>query len=419
MRKSIFLAIGIVLTIGLIGAIAVYRTHLQGVWPAFLQPEQDIVQVLEESTSTPMGAPHTQTETQEPEQQSQGPLILPRGFSISIFAKDLADPRVLAFDPNGVLLASITAQGKVVALIDKNNGGKSEKTKVVASGLNRPHGIAVECAQNACKLYVAENDKVSEFVYDPATLAATKKRAIAPLPTGGGHFTRTLLPYENSLLVSVGSSCNVCVENDQNRAKILEIDIASGNVKTFATGLRNAVFMAFHPFTREVWATEMGRDLLGDNTPPDEINIIKKGANYGWPICYGKNIHDAEFDKNTYIRNPCMEPFETPSYIDIPAHSAPLGLAFIPDSWPAEYRNDLLVAYHGSWNRGVPTGYKIVRMKLDANGIYQGVEDFITGWLTEENDALGRPVDILFRTDGVAFISDDKADAIYRLQPPK
>jgi len=114
--------------------------------------------------------------------------------------------------------------------------------------------------------------------------------------------------------------------------------------------------MAFHPYTRDIWATEMGRDMLGDGTPPDELNIIKKGGNYGWPICYGKNIHDTEFDKNTYFRNPCMEPFETPSYIDIPAHSVPLGLAFIPDSWPTEYHNDLLVAYHGSWNRSTPTG---------------------------------------------------------------
>ncbi|OGM94611.1 hypothetical protein A2524_00475 [Candidatus Wolfebacteria bacterium RIFOXYD12_FULL_48_21] len=435
MRKIILLSAGIVLTIGLISAIAVYRTHLRGVWPAFSQPEQDIVQLLEESTSTPIETPRTQTKTQEPEQQSQGPLILPRGFFISIFAKDLADPRVLAFDPNGILLASITAQGKVVALIDKNNDGKSEETRVIANGLNRPHGIAVECVQNACKLYIAENDKVSGFDYALATLTATQKRVIAPLPTGGGHFTRTLLPYGNSLLVSVGSSCNVCVETDQNRAKILEIDIASGGVKTFATGLRNAVFMAFHPFTREIWATEMGRDLLGDDTPPDEINIIKKDANYGWPICYGKNIHDTGFDKNTYIRNPCMEPFETQSYIDIPAHSAPLGLAFIPDSWPAEYRNDLLIAYHGSWNRSVPTGYKIVRMKLDANGTYQGVEDFITGWLVlssaegftpsevegliKNSAALGRPVDILFASSGTAYISDDKAGVIYRLQPPK
>jgi glucose/arabinose dehydrogenase len=176
--------------------------------------------------------------------------------------------------------------------------------------------------------------------------------------------------------------------------------------------------MAINPHSGAIWGTEMGRDLLGDNIPPDEINIIKEGANYGWPICYGKNIHDTEFDKNTYFRNPCMEPFETPSSIDVPAHSAPLGLAFIPKSWPTEYRNDLLVAYHGSWNRSVPTGYKIVRYRFDANGTYQGVEDFITGWFTKDGTALGRPVGIVIATNGMTYISDDKAGVIYRLAPP-
>jgi len=153
----------------------------------------------------------------------------------------------------------------------------------------------------------------------------------------------------------------------------------------------------------------MGRDLLGDDMPPDEINIIEEGKNYGWPVCYGKNIHDTDFDHNTYVRNPCMEPFETPSHIDIPAHSAPLGLAF--------YKNDLLVAYHGSWNRSVPTGYKIVKMNLDANGNYLGQEDFISGWLQEGN-ALGRPVDIL-ADRGRIFISDDKAGVIYLVEEDK
>ena len=419
MKQKIRIIIEAILAIAIVaGLTAVYWTQLRGIWPAVLEPEQDIVRLIEESSPAPI---EEQKESAEPERRvQQGPLRMPRGFSLSIFAKDLVDPRVLTFDPNGILLASIPAQGKVVALIDKNNDGKSDETKTVIGGLNSPHGIVTQCVQsNDCKLYVAENDLVGEFSYDPKTLTASDKRAIAPLPIGGGHSTRTLLSYGNNLLVSVGSSCNVCRETDQNRAKILEIAIDTGKMQTFATGLRNSVFMAFHPYTRDIWATEMGRDMLGDGTPPDELNIIKKGGNYGWPICYGKNIHDTEFDKNTYFRNPCMEPFETPSYIDIPAHSAPLGLAFIPDSWPTEYHNDLLVAYHGSWNRSTPTGYKIVRIKLTENGAYEGMDDFINGWLTDDYDALGRPVDILFAPNGTAYISDDKAGVIYRLLPPK
>jgi hypothetical protein len=176
--------------------------------------------------------------------------------------------------------------------------------------------------------------------------------------------------------------------------------------------------MNLHPVTGEVWATEMGRDWLGDDLPPDEINIIGEGRDYGWPICYGKNIHDAEFDKKVYARDPCAD--KTPSFIDIPAHSAPLGLAFFPEEgWPEEYWHDLLVAYHGSWNRSVPTGYKIVRYHLDSRGNYLGEEDFITGWLTPAG-AVGRPVDILIQPGGKLYISDDRAGLIYKVayNPP-
>ena len=181
-----------------------------------------------------------------------------------------------------------------------------------------------------------------------------------------------------------------------------------------------------------MWATEMGRDLLGDDIPPDEINIIEEGKNYGWPNCYGKNIHDDNFDKNTYIRNPCMEPFETGSHVDLQAHSAPLGLAFVPEwgidsnmcfegleaacggGFPDEYWNDLIVAYHGSWNRTNPTGYKLVRVKMDDYGNSIGVEDFITGWLGPKG-VLGRPVDVKFH-NGALYVSDDKAGVIYKIE---
>ena len=164
----------------------------------------------------------------------------------------------------------------------------------------------------------------------------------------------------------------------------------------------------------------MGRDLLGDNIPPDEINVIdteaKSPENFGWPICYGQNIHDTAYDKNTYIRNPCQAPFEKPSRIDLQAHSAPLGLAFVPEnsSWPVEYRNDMLVAFHGSWNRSIPTGYKVVRLIMDESGKSIGQEDFISGWLTDAG-ALGRPVDLIFDSAGSLYVSDDKAGVIYKV----
>jgi len=322
-------------------------------------------------------------------------LNVPKGFSISIFAKNLPGARVLAWDPKGRLVVSQTSEGKISAI-------QNSQTNTILSRLNKPHGIVFKND----KLYVAENDGVVIYDYDNINAKATNPQKIIDLPSGGGHFTRTLLiTPDEKLLISVGSSCNVCHEENSHRAKILMADLDGKNIKEFARGLRNSVFMAIHPVDGGIWATEMGRDNLGDNLPPDEVNIIEQGKNYGWPNCFGKNIHDAEFDKNTYIRNPCMEPFETASHMDIPAHSAPLGLAFIPEEgWPEEYWFDLLVAYHGSWNRSEPTGYKIVR-----NG-----EDFITGWI-KDGEVWGRPVDILVQPGGTAYISDDKAGMIYKI----
>jgi glucose/arabinose dehydrogenase len=270
-------------------------------------------------------------------------------------------------------------------------------------------------------MYVAETDKLSVFHYTPTSFKADQKKKLLDLPAGGNHVTRSLLLTKDGdddiLLISIGSSCNVCREKDTRRATIQYYNLRTGETGEYARGLRNAVFMATRPGTNQIWATEMGRDLLGDDIPPDEIDIIQKGKNYGWPNCYGQNIHDTAFDKNTYIRNPCMEPFETPSQIDLQAHSAPLGLAFVPSSgWPRDIRGDLLVAFHGSWNRTVPTGYKIVRVKLDRDGKPEGVEDFITGWLAN-GKKLGRPVDILMRDEGGLFISDDGAGIVYFLKP--
>ena len=344
------------------------------------------------------------------------PLKLPPGFAISIFAREVKGARVLALDPAGNLLVSLTSQGKVVALPDKNGNGVADTVVPVLAGLNKPHGLAFGPGKKP-RLYVAETDQVAAYDYDTERLTATDPQKIAGLPPGGRHFTRSLrfLPgaQDRRLLISVGSSCDACEEQDPRApAKILAVNADGGDLSTFASGLRNSVFMAVHPLTRHVWATEMGRDYLGDNLPPDEINLILKGGHYGWPYCYGKRIHDDRFDPNGAHREFCVETI--PSFIDLPAHSAPLGLAFFPAAWPKQFRYHLLVAYHGSWNRTEPTGYKVVLHRLDIDGNPVDAEDFITGWLTPAG-ALGRPVDILIKDDGVIFISDDKAGVVYRV----
>jgi glucose/arabinose dehydrogenase len=367
-------------------------------------------------------------QTRPPQNQTDFPLKLPNNFTLSLFAENLGNPRVLKEDPQGTLVVSLTQQGKVVALPDKDQNGRADRQVVLVENLNNPHGLAFRCTPEAtadlpqpaksCSLYIAETNQVSVYAYDPGKLQAQFQEKVVDLPGSGGHFTRTLLflspPEDGKLLISVGSSCNVCEETDGRRSKVLVYDTQTDELTTFASGLRNAVFLAIHPQTHQVWVTEMGRDQLGDDLPPDEINIVREGRHYGWPYCYGKQIPDQAFLPGTDTDADFCRSTE-PSHLDLQAHSAPLGLAFFPQTgWPQEYQHDLLVAYHGSWNRTAPTGYKLVRFRLDEQGNYQGQEDFITGWLTKDNLALGRPVDILIH-EGSILISDDRAGVIYRV----
>jgi len=341
-------------------------------------------------------------------------LKAPPGFHISVFAEDVDGARMMIFSPDGTLLVSEAGEGKVVALPDKKHAGKAEQVVTVLSGLNEPHGLAFYEG----KLYVAENDKVRRYDWDEANLRVSNPKRLADLPSGGGHSTRTLLFHGGKMYVSAGSSCNVCIEKDSRRAAVMEFNPDGSGQKIFAKGLRNAVGLAVNPKTDTVWATVNGRDLLGDDLPPEVIvDLGKDGGDFGWPYCYGDRVPDPNFTKPGDDR--CKN-VARPK-VQMQAHSAPLGLAFYEGSeFPAEYRNNLFVAFHGSWNRSVPTGYKVVRVKLDDQGQPQGgAEDFITGWLapgeTKRGRWMGRPVGIVFGGDGAMYLSDDAAGVIYRI----
>ncbi|MDB5225259.1 MAG: glucose/sorbosone dehydrogenase [Candidatus Adlerbacteria bacterium] len=360
------------------------------------------------------------------------PLMVPEGFSATIFARDVKGARVLVRDPKGALLVSQTSEGKVSALPDLNGDGQADRIVEVLSGLDQPHGLAFICVQeDSCTLYVAETGALKAYAYDADTYKATYQKTLATFPTGSGHYTRTLLPAPDnkSLFVSVGSSCNACEESSPLRASVQSVNLETGVMTPVATGLRNTVFMALHPVTGELWGTENGRDLIGDDIPPDELNIIKQGGNYGWPICYGQKVHDTDYDKRQYIRDPCAD--TVAAHVDLPAHSAALGLAFVPEEgWPEEYWHDALVAYHGSWNRSEPAGYKVVRIDfLNPEGTLrqdQFTTDFVTGFLPaggkSASDTIGRPVAVLAEPGGVAYVSDDRAGAVYKIslnEPPR
>jgi glucose/arabinose dehydrogenase len=320
----------------------------------------------------------------------------------------------MIFTPGGVLLVSESGEGKVVALPDPQKTGKATQTVTVLKGLNEPHGLAFYEG----KLYVAENDKVRRYDWDEANLKASNPAKLADLPTGGGHSTRTILFHGGKMYVSAGSSCNVCLEKDPRRATVMEFNPDGSGQRIFAKGLRNAVGLAVNPKTDTVWATVNGRDWLGDDLPPETIyDLGKEGGDGGWPFCYGDRVPDSNFTKPGDDR--CKSVLEPK--VQMQAHSAPLGLAFYEGTqFPPEYRNNIFLAFHGSWNRSVPTGYKVVRVKLDDKGQpVGGAQDFLTGWLapgeTKKGRWMGRPVGVIFGSDGSMYLTDDSQGKVYRI----
>lgn len=340
-------------------------------------------------------------------------LKLPAGFHIAEYAQ-VDEPRMMTFSPGGVLLVSSMGDGKIVALPDPKHTGKAERSVIVFEGLREPHGLAFYQG----KLYVAENQRVRRYDWDESTLHASNPQQVADLPSGGGHSTRTVLFHGGKMYVSAGSSCNVCIEKDERRATVMEFNPDGSGQKIFAKGLRNAVGMAVNPKTDTVWVTVNGRDMLGDDLPPETVyDLGKTGGDAGWPYCYGDRIPDPNFTPPGNDR--CKSVLEPK--VQAQAHSAPLGIAFGEGTmFPPEYRNSSYVAFHGSWNRSVPTGYKVVRVKLDDKGQpIGGAEDFITGWLapgeTKKGRWMGRPVGIVFGSDGSMYLSDDTGGVVYRV----
>ena len=337
----------------------------------------------------------------------QNPIALPPGFIISVFAQDLSNPRMLAVGPDGQLYVAERGENRIIRLPDANQDGLADGVDVIAEEINAPSSLAF--SQDG-SLYVGITSRVLRLsAPDSAGVFQQRETIIEGLPTEG-HHTRTVLfsPDGVSLFVSIGSSCNVCVEDDPRRAAIVRYNPDGSGEEIYASGLRNAVGITFRPGTNELWATNNGRDMLGDDLPPEAIYQIIPGGDYGWPRCHAGRIVDPEFGSDQGCAG-----VEKP-VVEIQAHSAPLGLTFYSgDQFPVEYQGDLFVALHGSWNRSVPTGYKIARIPMD--GAMPGpVEDFAAGWLVDGN-SWGRPVDVITGADGALYISDDGAGVVYRV----
>lgn len=341
----------------------------------------------------------------------QAEVQTPAGFAANVYAGGLQGPRFMALGPDGAIYVAERGAGQIVRLPDVDGDGIADGVEVYATGLDSPHSLVYH--EDAW--YVGVPTGVVRLRDTDGDGRADEQAAVVDgVPGDGNHRTRTVLFLpDGRMVLSVGSSCNVCVEEDPRRAAILVYDSAGGeNERIYASGLRNAVGLALHPESGELWATNNGRDLLGDELPPENVYIIREGADYGWPACHSGDIVDPDFGSEgacAGVGQPVVE---------MQAHSAPLGLTFYDgETFPEEYRGDLFIAFHGSWNRSEPTGYRVVRLPFTGGESADGVVDFATGWLDEASgDVPGRPVDVLVGADGALYVSDDKGGYIYRIQ---
>ncbi|HYS55477.1 MAG TPA: sorbosone dehydrogenase family protein [Thermoanaerobaculia bacterium] len=339
-------------------------------------------------------------------------LLLPPCFKISLFAEKLDDPRRMLLAANGDVVLSEPGAGKITILRDANHDGVAEQRFTFASGLDNPYGLAFHEGW----LYVGNEDAVVRFPYVPgATHSVRPPQQLAQLPPGG-HSTRGVIFNRGGtkMYVSVGSESNVSTGEPPERAAILEFNPEGTGKRIFASGLRNPVGMAWEPVTGALWTAVNERDGLGDDLVPDYITEVRDGGFYGWPYSY---LGQHEDPRRKGERRELVARAIVPSLL-VQSHSAALGIVFYEGSmFPAEYRGSAFVALHGSWNRSQRTGYKIIRVPFRNGHPTGGYDDFVIGWMTDEQsrNVWGRPVDVLVLGDGSLLISDDGAGKIWRL----
>jgi len=338
-------------------------------------------------------------------------LSLPEGFEISIYASDVPNARSMARSPQGTLFVGNRTSDNVYAVVDKDNDYKADKVYTLASGLNMPNGVAFRDGD----LYVAEVSRILRFDDIEQHLDDPPEPVVLNdgFPTEEHHgWEYIAFSPDNKLYLNVGAPCNICNKEDEDPrfATIMHVDPDGSNPTIFAHGVRNSVGFTWHPETKNLWFTDNGRDWMGDNRPPDELNkAAKKGLHFGYPYCHGGDNPDPSFGEE----RSCGE--FVPPVQNLGPHVAALGVKFYTgDQFPEQYRGHVFIAEHGSWNRSIPIGYRVMMVKLDKNNNAVSYEPFCEGWL-HRTKAWGRPVDLLMLPDGSMLVSDDKAGVIYRI----
>ncbi len=351
-------------------------------------------------------------------------LKVPDGFHVTKFAEGLSSklpsesgqalggPRMLAVGPDGTIYVTRRDPGDVLALRDSKNAGKADEKKTVVKDLPGVHGIALHDG----KMYLCTVHEL--FVCDMKDGAVGKpKKLLDDLPKGGQHPNRTLgFGPDGMLYLSVGSTCNCCIEKDPENATILRAQPDGSGRKIFAKGLRNTVGFAWHPASKQMWGMDHGIDWLGDDEPPEELNLLEAGKDYGWPFVFGdrKTIPLESHPKVGKLKDYAAKTI--PPVLNYQAHSAPIQMAFYTGTqFPKDYHHDAFVAMRGSWNRKPAVGYEVVRIKFDKGKPLQ-FQKFLTGFLIEDGQAyFGRPAGLAIAADGALLFGDDVHGIIYRV----
>lgn len=337
-------------------------------------------------------------------------LIVPEGFSINFYARDVDNARSMALGDKGTVFVGNRKGKNVYALVDADNDGVAEKKYTIAKGMNMPNGVAFHKGS----LYIAELSKIWKIDSIESRLDNPGEPVLIndSLPTEEHHGWKYLaFGPDGKLYVPVGAPCNICDDNEKDKrfSSIMRMNADGSALEVYAHGIRNSVGFTWHPQTQELWFTENGRDEMGDDIPADELNIAtKKDEHFGYPYCHAGNIKDPEFNKGK-----SCDDFKAP-VAKLSPHGAALGIKFnTANMFPEKYRNQVFIAEHGSWNRSKPIGYRIMVATVEGNTV-KSYEPFIDGWLAN-NEAWGRPVDVLFLKDGSMLVSDDHANAVYRV----
>lgn len=389
--------------------------------PIVVEAAQKEHQVRPENMPAPFATQSAFRASRVVPQPENATLTVPKGFKINVFAEgDFRNPRWMALAPNGDVFVADSRANKIIILRDKNKDGVADERFVFSDKLAQPFGMAFYKDW----FYVANTNAIVRFKYRTGQTAAEgEPEKLIDLTPGGynQHWTRNILfsPDKTKLYISVGSASNVSAGEEPIRAAVSIADPDGKNLRQFATGLRNPIGLAFNPKTKELWTAVNERDGLGDDLVPDYVTSVKEGGFYGWPYSYIGQIEDPRRKGEA----PDLVKKAIVPDVLLTSHVAALGIIFYDGKmFPKEYNGDAFVALHGSWNRAKLSGYKIIRVRFK-NGklVKNAFEDFITGWLPDENsrDVWGRPVGLQVMPDGSMLITDDGANKIWRVSYKK